>query len=363
MLFALVHLVLRRLFGFAGGSESQSQSKDVEILVLRHQLKVLRRQAGRPRLRQLDRVVLAAASRALPRPAWASFMVSPETLLRWHRELVRRKWTYRKWTYRRKRVGGRPPLDPDTRELILRLGRENRTWGCMRIQGELAKLGIRVSATSIRTLLRREGLGPSPRRSGPSWSEFLRAQARGILACDSFTVETLFLKTLYVLFFIELGTRRVHVAGVSANPDSAWVTQQARNVSYDLADRDTRVRFLIRDRDSKYTSSFDEVFRSDGTKVICTPIRAPKANAFADRWVRTVRTECLDRMLILGRRHLERVLGVYVEHYHRGRPHRGLALATPIGPEGRMGRASHVGAVRRRDLLGGLIHEYSRTAA
>ncbi len=163
MLFALVHLVLRRLFGFAGGSESQRQSKDVEILVLCHQLKVLRRQAGRPRLRRLDRAVLAAASRALPRPAWASFMVSPETLLRWHRELVRRKWTYR-----RKRVGGRPPLDPNTRELILRLGRENRTWGCMRIQGEIAKLGIRFSATSIRTLLRREGLGPSPRRSGPS---------------------------------------------------------------------------------------------------------------------------------------------------------------------------------------------------
>ena len=358
MLFALVHLVLRRLFGFAGGSESQSQSKDVEILVLRHQLKVLRRQAGRSRLRRLDRMVLAAASRALPRPAWASFMVSPETLLRWHRELVRRKWTYR-----RERVRGRPPLDPDTRELILRLGRENRTWGCIRIQGELAKLGIQVSATSIRTLLRRAGLGPSPRRSGPSWSEFLRAQARGILACDFFTVETLFLKTLYVLFFIELGTRRVHVAGVSANPDSAWVTQQARNLSYDLADRDARVRFLIRDRDSKYTSSFDEVFRSEATEVICTPIRAPKANAFAERWVRTVRTECLDWMLILGRRQLERVLGLYVEHYQRERPHRSLALATPIGPEAPADRASHVGAVRRRDLLGGLIHEYSRTAA
>src|SRR6266545_8347029 len=177
MLFALVHLVLCRLFGFARGSQSQSQSKDIEILVLRHQLKVLRRQAAQPRLRRLGHVVLAAASRALPRPAWASFMVSPETLLRWHRELVRRKWTYR-----RERVRGRPPLDPDTRELILRLGRENRTWGCIRIQGELAKLGIQVSATSIRTLLRRAGLGPSPRRSGPSWSEFLRAQARGILA-------------------------------------------------------------------------------------------------------------------------------------------------------------------------------------
>ncbi len=174
----------------------------------------------------------------------------------------------------------------------------------MRIQGELAKLGVRVSATKIRTLLRRESLGPAPRRSGPTWSEFLRAQASGVLACDLFTVETLFLKTLYVFFFIELGTRRVHVAGATRNPDSAWVTQQARNFSGDLADRQVAFRFLIRDRDSKYTSGFDEVFRCDGTKVIRTPIRAPRANAFAERWVRTVQTECLDWMLILGRRHL-----------------------------------------------------------
>jgi putative transposase len=185
MPFALVHLVLRRLFGFAGGSESQSHSKDVEILVLRHQLKVLRRRAGRPRLRRLDRVVLAAASRAIPRQAWSSFLVSPGTLLRWHRELVRRKWTHR-----RKRAGGRPPLDASIHELILRLGRENRTWRCIKIQGELAKLGIRVFRNDDPNLLRREGLGPAPRRSGPTWSEFLRAQARGVLACDFFTVET-----------------------------------------------------------------------------------------------------------------------------------------------------------------------------
>jgi putative transposase len=358
MLFALLHLVLRRLFSFARGSNQLDQSKDIEILVLRHQLRVLRRQAGPPRLRRLDRIYLAAASRALPRVAWSSFMVSPGALLRWHRELVRRKWTYR-----RKRSGGRPPLDPNTRELILRLGRENRTWGCIRIQGELAKLGIRVSATTIRTLLRREGVGPAPRRSGPSWSEFLRTQASAILACDFFTVETLFLKTLYVLFFIELGSRRVHVAGVTRSPDSAWVTQQARNVSFDLADGDPRVRFLIRDRDSKYTASFDEVFLSDKTEVICTPIRAPKANAFAERWVRTVRTECLDWMLIFGRRHLEQVVELYVEHYNRARPHRGIALDTPIGLNNRAGRASRTGSVRCRDLLGGLIHEYSRTAA
>ncbi|MGZ3471376.1 MAG: integrase core domain-containing protein [Isosphaeraceae bacterium] len=332
MLFALLYLVLRRLFGLAGGSRSEDLSRDVEILVLRHQLKVLRRQKGRPRLRRLDKVVLAAARRVLPRPAWSSFMVSPPTLLRWHRELVRRKWTYR-----RKRCVGRPPLDPAACELILRLARENRRWGCVRIQGELAKLGIRVSATTIRSLLRRPGLGPSPRRSGPTWSQFLRAQAHGILACDFFTVETVFLKTLHVFFFIEHGIRRVRLAGVTAHPDSAWVTPQARNlswevVSWEVVDNEACFRFLIRDRDSKYVSSFDEVFRSDGTQVIRTPIRAPRANAFAERWVRTVRTECLDWMLILSRGHLERVLGVYVEHYNRERPHRGLALATPNGP-------------------------------
>lgn len=357
MLFGLLYLVVRRLFGLAGSSRSEDQSKDVEILVLRHQLKVLRRQAGRPRLRRLDKAVLAAASRVLPRPAWSSFMLSPQTLLRWHRELVRRKWTYR-----RKSRGGRPPLDPHTCELILRLARENRRRGCVRIQGEVAKLGIGVSATTVRTLLRRHGLGPSPRRSGPTWSQFLRAQAHTILACDLFTVETLFLKTLYVFFFIELGTRRVHVAGVTANPDSGWVTQQARNLSWDFVDNEACFRFLIRDRDSRYTASFDEVFRSEGTQVICTPIRAPRANAFAERWVRTVRTECLDWVLMLGHGHLERVLGVYVEHYNRERPHRGLDLGTPIDP-GRAARACRHGPVERRDLLGGLVHEYSRAAA
>ena len=326
MLFALLYLVLRRLFGLAGSSRSEDLSRDVEILVLRHQLKARRRQADRPRRRRLDRVMLAAASRVLPRPAWYSFMVSPQTLLRWHRELVRRKWTYR----RKRRVG--PPLDAAACELILRLARENRRWACVRIQGELAKLGIRVSATTIRTLLRRHGLGPAPRRSGPTWSQFLRAQAHGILACDFFTVE-------------------------------AWVTQQARNLSWDVLDDEACFRFLIRDRDSKYVSSFDEVFRSDGIEAIRTPIRAPRANAFAERWVRTVRTECLDWMLILGRGHLERVLGVYVEHYNRERPHRGLALATPNGPNCQAASSSHSGPVRRRDLLGGLIHEYSRAAA
>lgn len=355
MLFALVYFVLRQFFGLLSVSASSDVSKDIEILVLRHQLRVLSRQRQRRRLRRLDRVLLAAASRVIPRSSWPSFMVAPQTLLRWHRELVRRKWTFRH------RRGGRPPLDEEAEQLILRLARENRTWGCVRIRGELAKLGIRVSATKIRTLLRRHGLGPAPRRSGPTWAEFLRGQAAGILACDFFAVETIRLKTLYVLFVIELGTRRVHLCGVTANPDSPWVSQQARNLSPLLAEGGKDFRHLIRDRDAKYSSSFDEVFRTDGAEVILTPVRAPRANAFAERWVRTVRTECLDSILFLGRRHLEAVLSVYVEHYNRGRPHRGLALATPIplppSPQSVMQR------IRRRDLLGGLIHEYYRAAS
>jgi len=243
--------------------------------------------------------------------------------------------------------------------LILRLGRENPRWGYLRIQGELAKLGIAVSAIAIRILLRRHGLGPAPRGSGPSWSQFLRAQARGILACDFFTVETALLQTLYVLFFIELGTRRVHIAGATASPNSAWVTQQARNLV--VGERHPGIRFLIRDRDARFSGSFDEVFRTEDVKVIKTPVRSPQANAFAERWVRTVRTECLDWMLVFGRRHLERVLRTYTCHYNRRRPHRGLGLATPEPRPGPDSLADGVG-VRRRDVLGGLIHEYELAA-
>ncbi len=229
----------------------------------------------------------------------------------------------------------------------------------MRIQGELRKLGIRVGASPVRRILRRAGLGPAPRRTGPTWSEFLRGQARGVLACDFFTVETVFLKTLYVLFFIERSTRRVHVAGTTSQPDSAWVTQQARNLSIGGCLEERHI--LLRDRDSKFSGAFDEVFRTEGLTVMRTPVRAPRANAFAERWVGSVRRECFDHVLIFGRRHLQRVLDAYTEHYNCARPHRGLDLEPPE-PRFDAGKILRR-KVRRRDVLGGLIHEYEWAAA
>jgi putative transposase len=230
----------------------------------------------------------------------------------------------------------------------------------MRIKGELGKLGIAVSATSIAMLLRRFGVGPAPRR-GPTWRQFLKAQASGILACDFFTVETAFLKTRYVLFFIEIGTRRVDVTVSTTNPDSSFVPQQARNLTMSLADEGRRIGFLIRDRDAKFSRSFDEVFLSEGIRVIRTPIKAPNANAFAERWIETLRAECLDWLVVLGLRHLDRILRIYVQHYNRRRPHRGLELQVPEGLA-RVEETDGVPDIERRDLLGGLLHEYMRAA-
>jgi transposase InsO family protein len=224
----------------------------------------------------------------------------------------------------------------------------------------LLKLGCPVSATAIRSVLRQHRVPPVPRQRGLAWRAFLGAQARAILACDFFRVETLRLQTLYVLFFLEVGTRRVFLAGCTERPSADWVTLQARNLVWDLEDGGVEATLLIRDRDSKFTPAFDAVFSSHGVRVVRTPVRAPRANAYAERWVGTVRRECLDWVLILGQRHLEHVLREYVSHYNRARPHRALQLEPPLtsGPPG-----APVGPVRRRDLLGGLIHEYSRQVA
>jgi putative transposase len=353
---------LRRLLELLVLRRRSEREKEIEILLLRHQLQVLERQVTRPQLTQADRALLAALSRVLSRQAWRrSAFVTSATLLRWHRELVARRWTY---PHRRQ---GRPATAAEIRELVVRLARENPGWGYRRIQGELAGLGIKLAASTVWTILREAGIQPAPKRREMSWADFLRQQAAGILECDFLTVDTLFLKRFYVLFFIELATRRVHLAGITTNPDGRWVTQQARNLLMQLDDEDVRPRFLVRDRDSKFTREFDEVFCSEGIRVIKAPVRAPKARAHAERWVGTVRGECLDRFLILGRRHLEHVLTTYVAHYNGHRPHRGLGQRSPLRepPASEERPAADVlvlDRIRRRDLLGGLIHEYQLAA-
>ncbi|WP_238430955.1 integrase core domain-containing protein [Frankia nepalensis] len=351
MVSTVVFLLVRRLLG-AAGLGGRPDEKDIEIAVLRHQLAVLHRQVARPRFTPSDRRLLAILARLLPRPRWSAFLVTPATLLRWHRDMVRRRWTYPP-----PRRGRR--LEGATVQLVLRLARENPRWGYLRIVGECRKLQVQVSATSVRTILRRHGLGPAPRRgSGPSWSQFLRAQARGVLACDFFTIDTVTLARLYVLFFVGLDRRHVWLAGVTEHPTAAWVTQQARNLTYQLGESGP-YKFLIRDRDAKFVAGFDDVFADEGIRILKTPIQAPRANAFAERWVRTVRAECLDWILIWNRRHAEQVLSIYVEHYNTARPHRGLDLGIPDLPTSPGGPSGPIGRI---DRLGGLLHEYHRAA-
>jgi putative transposase len=294
----------------------------------------------------------------LPRERWAVFLVTPSTLLRWHRELVARRWTYPR-TGREQRG-----LDLEIVALVVRLARENPCWGYARIVGECRSLGVRVSATSVRRILRRHGLGPAPRRGGPTWAQFLHAQASGLLATDFFTVETVGLTRLYVLFVVEVQRRVVHLVGITEHPTGGWVARQARNLLMDLDAQAQQFRYLIRDRDTKFSAAFDAVFAASGIGVVKIPPRAPRANAYAERWVRTVRDECLDWTLIWNQRQLHRVLTEYLRHYNTVRPHRGLDLQPP-----RQGaRLTLVepgtgdSSVQRVDVLGGLIHEYRRAA-
>ena len=354
MTTSLTYMLLRQVLQMLTQLARGDGAKDVELLVLRHQIAVLQRQIPRPKLEPADRVVLAALSRLLPRSRWPVFFVTPATLLRWHRQLIARHWTYAHVSR------GRPPVDRQIRDLVLRLAAENPTWGHRRIQGELVGLGYQVAASTVWKILHRAGVDPAPRRAGPAWQQFLTAQAQALLACDFFTVDTVFFKRIYVLFFLELATRWVHVVGVTGHPTGVWVAQQARNLLMDLGDRADHLRFLLRDRDAKFTLAFDTVFAAAGIEIIKSPPQAPRANAFAERWVGTARRECTDRMLILGERHLAAVLTSFTTHYNEHRPHRSLGQRSPA-PRSAVTTMTP-GTVRRRPILGGLINEYAQAA-
>jgi transposase len=352
--FTLAYWLLRRLLELLLLLARSEQRKEVEILLLRHELQVLRRQVARPQLRPTDRVVLAALGQALPRVR--SLLVEPATLLRWHRELVRRRWSFPA------HPPGRPPMVSQARQLVLRLAAENPGWGYKRIHGELTGLGFTLSPSTVWNILRRHGIDPVPRRARLSWREFLRQQAASIVECDFFTVDTIWLSRLYVFFFIELERRRVHIAGVTAHPNGAWVTQQARNVLATLRNEGRQPRILIRDRDVKLTSAFDAFLHEDRITMIRTPVAAPKAKAHAERWVGSVRRECLDRILIVSQAHLERVLHEYVAHHNTHRPHRALHQQPPLSKPIPIPAPPNEARVRRRDRLGGLLHEYELAA-
>ena len=357
MSLRFVYLAVLRVFGWLALLAWSDRAKDAEILILRHQVAVLRRQVKSPRLSWADRAVLSALARLLPgsRVRQLRLIISPRTLLRWHADLVRRHWACPR------RGPGRPRTAPSVRALVLEMARDNPSWGYRRIHGELTGLGHKLAPSTVWQILKNAGIDPAPRRTGQSWRAFLDAQAKTILAVDFFHADTVFLRRLYVLFFIEHGTRRVHLAGITAHPTGEWVTQQARNLLMNLEDHADGFRFLIRDRDAKFAAAFDAVLAAGGVRIIRTPVRAPRANAIAERWIASARRECLDRMLITGERHLRLVLSEYVDHYNSHRPHRGLRQNPPAGRPYQPDLGANV-RVLRRDRLGGLIHEYSQVA-
>jgi transposase InsO family protein len=348
-------LILLRVLNLLLLLGRSSASKDVEILVLRHEVAVLRRVNPKPRLDWADRAVFAALVRRLPQMLRRHRLVTPGTILRWHRRLIAKKWTY---PHRL----GRPPVEDAVASLIERMARENRSWGYQRIQGELLKLGHHVGASTIRRVLQRLWIPPAPvRDTDTTWRQFLRTQASTMLACDFFHVDcAVTLQRIYVFFVLEVPSRSVHLLGVTTNPDSRWTTQQIRNLVMDLGDRITQFRFLVRDRAGQFTASFDAVLADVGIQVVRIPPRCPRANCFAERFVRTLRTELTDRMLIFSQRHLRVVLTEYVRHYNGRRPHRARDLRPPR-PTHPVMNLSHE-HITRRPVLGGLINEYERVA-
>jgi putative transposase len=330
-------------------------SEDAELLVLRHENAVLRRQISRVRYQPAGRLWLAALSKLIPRRQWGEvFAVTPATVLAWHRRLASRRWDY---TSRRR--PGRPSAAAAIRKLVIRIAIENPTWGHRRVQGELVRLGHRIAASTVWQILRDAGIDTAPRRAGPTWKQFLTTRARGILAVDFVHVDTVLLRRIYALIVIEHDTRQVHLAGITMHPDGAWTTQAARNFLMDLGQRAASVRFLIRDRAGQFTESFDAVFTAAGARILLSPPQAPRANAICERMIGTLRREVLNRLLIVGEHHLREVLTEYVRHYNTARPHRALDQLAPAQARSHLPEinlAQH--QIRRKQVLGGLTSEY-----
>ena len=362
MLLKIVYLLVRRVLGLAVLAFRGDLAKDAELLVLRHESAVLRRNVGRVRYEPADRMWFAALARLLPRRRWTDiFPVTPATLLAWHRKLAAKRYDTS-----RRRKPGRPPTVPGITRLAVRLAQENPLWGYRRIHGELTKLGVTVAPSTVWEILRASGIEPAPRRSDPTWRQFLHAQAAGIVAVDFLHVDTVLLKRLYVLVFIEHGSRRMHLGGVAAHPTGEWTAQQARNLALSLDKRFEDIKFLIRDRGSSFTRSFDAVFEATGARILRSAVQTPRMNAICERLVGTLRREILDRVLILGEQHLRAVLTEYQAHYNTGRPHQSIAQRVPdddrAPPRATVTTEVDAQQIRRKPVLSGLINEYMHAA-
>jgi transposase len=323
MSLRFVFLLITRVAAWLRLSRREQAWQTAEILILRHQLTVLqRRQPRRPNVNWADRALLATLLGVIPRARRQGLrlLVTPDTILRWHRDIVRRRWAARSMRGKT----GRPATRRNIRALVLRLARENPEWGYRRIHGELAGLGVKVAASTAWEILKKAGIDPAPRRSGLAWSQFLRSQAEAILACDFFTADLLDGTQAYVLAVIEHATRRIRILGVTLHPTGEWTTQQARNLIMDLGEQARQVKFMIRDRGSNYTAAFDAVLADAGIRTVLCSVRAPRMNAIAERWIGGCRRELLDRTLIWNQSHLRRILHEYETHHNQHRPHRSL---------------------------------------
>jgi transposase len=365
VLLRLAYLGVTNAFALLRLLPGSDHDKDAEILALRHQLGVLQRQlGGQPiRFQPADRALLAAVLRPLPRPTLRSLrlLVHPDTILRWHRDLIARRHA----AVSRPKRRGRPRTLRSIRTLVLRLARENNSWGYRRVHGEPLVLGVRVAASTVWEILREADIDPAPDRTATTWADLLRSQANALLAADFIETVTLTGARLYILAVIEHTSRRIRILGATAHPTAAWVAQVARNLVMDLQDVESTARYLIRDRDGKYPELFDAVLADTGITVVRSGVQIPRMNAIMERWVRTCRRELLDRTLIWNQRHLLHVLREYEEFYNEHRPHQGIANARPRQPlpesitdPDRLARLD----IRRRDRLGGILHEYEHAA-